>query len=164
MDIKEIEEKYKELYPDTLRLYGPYTRKQDNRKHVVVYTNDHKRTSKQYAKVLLEIKEQRQLRRDETVDHIDGDFLNDSLDNLQLISRAENAALSAPRRKEIKSNCVWCGNELMLKRHNLANINNHNKAGPFCGRSCAGKYGAAVQNGRMEGDYENYLKVEYNPT
>jgi hypothetical protein len=29
---------------------------------------------------------------EETVDHIDGDFTNDDIDNLQLLSREENAS------------------------------------------------------------------------
>lgn len=45
----------------------------------------------QVSKLLLETTLGRVLEDHETVDHIDGDSLNDSIDNLQLLSRAENA-------------------------------------------------------------------------
>ncbi len=62
-----------------------------------------KRTTIQYAKYLMSIKLGRILRREEQVDHIDGDKTNDSIDNLQLLSeqahRAKTAVEAADRAK-----------------------------------------------------------------
>ena len=41
---------------------------------------------------MLEIKMERRLDVDETVDHIDGDPTNDTIDNLQMLSRSENSS------------------------------------------------------------------------
>ena len=70
------------LYGPTVRVYGPYERKSDGRFFIHLKCAEG-RTSKLYAKFLLEIKTGRILHRSETVDHIDGDPLNDNIDNLQ---------------------------------------------------------------------------------
>lgn len=49
------------------------------------------RKSTQYARLLLECKLGRVLSRNETVDHIDGDCMNNAATNLQLLSRSDNA-------------------------------------------------------------------------
>lgn len=74
-----------------MKVYGPYLAK-DNRKRVVILHDDGTRTTKSYPRVLLEAVLGRELLPDETVDHIDGDCTNDSLENLRILSRAENAA------------------------------------------------------------------------
>lgn len=49
-------------------------------------------TTRQYAKLLMEQKADRPLSRSETVDHEDNDKSNDDPNNLQILSRAKNAA------------------------------------------------------------------------
>ena len=78
------------LYPEYQRVYGPYHRNSDNRMMVVFQGQDSK-TTRQYAKVILEIKLGRRLVGDETVDHIDDDFTNDDPSNLQVLTLEENA-------------------------------------------------------------------------
>lgn len=51
---------------------------------------DGKWTSKQTSKLKLESFLQRRLSKDETVDHIDSDYTNDDISNLQLLSRKDN--------------------------------------------------------------------------
>ena len=76
------------LYKEFHTLYGPYVRK-DGRKIVVLY-DGHRRSARQLAKVLLEVKLGRRLLSGEEVDHKDGDFTNDSPQNLQLLSVTAN--------------------------------------------------------------------------
>ncbi len=126
-----------------MKIYGPYTRK-DNRKHVVVIYDDGSRKTISYPKFLLEQKIGRTLLPHETCDHIDGDFTNNNLDNLQVLSRSENSVKAMVLKKAeqayfvcpecsttfYKNMCEVRGNQLK-KKH----------AGPFCSRSCAGRYG-----------------------
>ena len=79
-----------------MKVQGPYTRK-DGRQ-VVCFYEDGVRKQMSYPKYLLEQKLGRPLRPGETCDHIDNDFTNNSLDNLQVLSRADNTRKAAALR------------------------------------------------------------------
>jgi hypothetical protein len=83
-----------------MKIYGPYLRK-DGRKHVVIVHPDGRKQTKSYPRLLLEQKLGRELTKEETVDHKDDDFTNDSLDNLQILSLANNAKKSAIGNKHV---------------------------------------------------------------
>lgn len=68
-----------------------YTDKKNNRTIIKLQRGD-KKYSTLYARYLLAVKLGRYLTKDETVDHIDNNPLNDSVDNLQVLTREENAA------------------------------------------------------------------------
>lgn len=74
-----------------MKISKPYTRP-DGRKHVIITRDDGTKTTRSYPRYLLEEKLGRPLLDDETVDHIDGDFTNDSPENLRSLSRSENSA------------------------------------------------------------------------
>lgn len=57
----------------------------------------------QIARVLLEAKLGRVLDKKETVDHIDGNSLNNSLDNLQMLSLSDNAKKGSTEEVKIKN-------------------------------------------------------------
>ena len=133
-----------------MKIYGPYTRK-DGRKHVILYDPEtQKRTTVSYPKYLMEQHLGRKLGPDETVDHKDDDFTNDSLDNLQILTRVENIKKAARLRPAeiLDFKCSICNINFTLDaptyRHNQVN---NNRAGPFCSRSCAGKYSTSIQYG-----------------
>ena len=105
---------------------------------------DNSQTTKQYARVLLELKLGRILTDSETVDHIDMDFTNDSVENLQVLTRELNASKSAIKRKEQTVECVWCGTEFNLTKDQV-NKRAKGLAGPFCSKTCTGHYGQQVQ-------------------
>lgn len=125
-----------------MRVYGPYTRK-DGRKHVILYENG-VRTTMSYPKYLMEQYLGRNLQPWETVDHIDEDFTNDSLDNLQILSVQANIDKSRNARGVCKEYitfiCIGCGQEGTQEARNVRHNRKLGKAGPFCSRSCAGKY------------------------
>ena len=87
----------KNLYPNTKEIYGPYLRK-DNRL-MLVLVGFGKSSSLSYPKALEEIKRNKRLDEDETVDHIDGNPLNNDPENRRIISRADNAKLGPVNRK-----------------------------------------------------------------
>ena len=126
-----------------MRIYGPYLRK-DNRKHICILHDDGRRQTKSYPRYLKEIILGRELEPHETVDHINNDFADDSPGNLQILTRSENAKKEFTRphrkRKLLTFECPVCGmlatRPLDQVKHNLKS----NKNGPFCGRSCAGRF------------------------
>jgi len=141
------------------KIYGPYTRK-DGRRILVLSKEDGSRTTKSYPRQLMESKLGRELSDDETVDHVDRNLLNEDEDNLQILSVVENSEKSALRRKDVHSNCVFCGTFFKLSVTQVRN-RSRKKAGPFCSRSCAGTYGASVQNNKVDRLPENNIVVEY---
>ena len=149
---------FKKLYDKQYRVYGPYRRKQDKRKIVIVYAGV-TRIGKQYAKVKLEIKLGRILSKAEEVDHIDGNFRNDKFSNLQLLDKITNAKKDVLRRKDIKVKCAWCDSKFVIRRSQRNQ--NKNIAGPFCGKSCSGKYGAYIQNGGNKKKRNKVKKTTY---
>jgi len=70
------------------KVYGPYTR-EDGRKHVIHYDGKTRRTQS-YPRYLMEQHLGRELLPNETVDHINEDFTDDRIENLQLLSLVDN--------------------------------------------------------------------------
>lgn len=120
-----------------MKVYGPYTNYQD-RKFVIIRTNGKNKTT-QYARYLLEQHLGRSLSSSETVDHIDGNFRNDSLDNLQILSRADNIRKSIKPKEMITFTCPVCKKETTKEARNIRANRKQGKAGPYCGKSCSGK-------------------------
>jgi len=122
-----------------MKVYGLYTRK-DGRQHVILY-KDGVRTTVSYPKYLLEQKLGRSLLPTETCDHIDNDHTNNCLDNLQVLTRSDNARkqMSLQPAEVGTFTCPVC-NSSFTKQMNYIRANlKQNKSGPYCSRSCAGK-------------------------
>ena len=127
------------------KVFGPYSRG-DGRKIVIVIENDGKRRTVSYPKWILELQLGRKLDPDkETVDHIDSNFDNNDLDNLQIIDRATHSSQDTRRVKLINLECAWCNKKFERSPRLLRDKSKNNKAGPFCSRSCAGKYSRQLQ-------------------
>ena len=124
-----------------MRVYGPYSRKQDKRKHVIIIYDDGTRQTLSYPRYLMEQHLGRKLTSEETIDHINEDCTDDRIENLQLLTREENASKSAivHPAKIYMFICPECG----IETSKLLSVVNHNraqgKAGPFCSKRCAGK-------------------------
>ena len=149
---------------ENYKVLGPYKRKTDNRWFVVLKDKNGAKTTKTYANYLYELKLGRKLIGDESIHHIDGDQDNNNIENLELVLRSEHTKLHAKRLVTKKFICPWCSKEFELNRTKLSNaITNRKrgKAGPFCSRSCAGKYGAAVQNGKISKLKVSLINQEY---
>jgi hypothetical protein len=98
----------------------------------------------------------RKLAEDATVDHIDKNPLNNSIDNLQVLSRSNHASLDCKRRRPVIVQCSMCGKKFEATRSQL----HKDKTGFFCSKQCSGKYGAEVQNGRMK-KVKKEFTIEY---
>ena len=131
-----------------MKIYGPYTRK-DGRKHIVKYKNG-KRTTQSYPRYLMEQHLGRPLLDTEEVDHTDEDYTNDDINNLQLLTKIENVRkniIHTDKKPEIfEGICPICSTPFTKEmRHVKDNQIKRGKAGPFCSRSCAGKYSTSRQ-------------------
>ena len=127
-------------------VYGPYKRK-DGRMHVIAIFPDGTRKTTSYPKYLMEIYLGRYLGEDEEIDHIDRDFTNNSIKNLQVVSRSEHAKLDAIRTVPQAFQCPLCNKEFELSGRRLYDAKRHReqgKAGPFCSKSCAGSYNKSM--------------------
>lgn len=101
------------------------------------------------ARLKLEIKIKRRLTDNEDADHKDGDHTNDAYSNLQVLTKQQNAAKAARRRRAKPVACSNCGERFIPSRHQTGCGEPGvvpRKAGPFCSKSCTGKYGASVRN------------------
>lgn len=160
-----FEEDVKALYGRRVRIYGPYIRNSDNRR-IVVLKHRGKLVTKLYAKVKLEIKLDRILSSEETVDHKDGNHRNDKFSNLQLLSLAENARKDATKVRIFEIECAWCGTAFKPSilqrsgRNDKDAVKVYQAAGPFCSKSCTGKYTRHVQLGGTRFK-RNKVKYEY---
>lgn len=133
-------------YGDNFKVFGPYVRNSDSRKIVIVIERNGKRRTISYPKWLMELQVGHKLDPDKfTVDHIDGDINNNSLDNLQLLERSEHSRKDTRRVKLVKFRCAWCDKEFERSPRLIRDNSKKGKAGIFCSRQCAGKYSRQLQ-------------------
>lgn len=132
------------------KLFGPYTRKDNGRKQLAIIKEDGSHSSISYPKWLMEQFLGRKLEDWETVDHIDRDFTNDSLDNLRVINKKEHISDDVKRVKKIKFNCVFCGMPGERSPKDWDNNIKKGKSGPFCSKSCVGKYKRLLQLNKIQ--------------
>lgn len=134
------------------KIYGPYLRKSDGRQMITIKKEDGKITSKSYPRFLVE--KNILLKEEETVHHKDGNPLNNEISNLEILNRKEHASKDSKKLKEKVFECPICFKVFSLSGSRLRNFfyncKKRKKAGPFCSRECAGKYGAFLQNGYIQ--------------
>ena len=83
----------------------------------------------------------RELLPEETVDHIDDDFTNDDLSNLQLLTLVENIKKQHERspRKIYEFICPCCEKPSQKYLNEVTSNWKKGKSGPYCRKSCAGQ-------------------------
>lgn len=129
-----------------MRIYGPYRHPRTKRQIVIVIHNNGKRETISYPKFLMELYLGRKLHKDkETVDHIDTDIDNNTLENFRLLPRAEHSAEDTRRVDPVKLECSWCSKEFYRLPRLIRDKARQGKRGQFCSRICAGKYGRNLQ-------------------
>lgn len=136
------------IYEEVEKIYGPYKSKKDNRLRIVLTFKDGSTKLLSYPKYLMELHLNRYLTKDETVDHIDGDPLNNDINNLRILSRKEHCTNDVIRNKDVTVKCAYCGKEFTIpgnKIHNRNRIDRY-QSGYFCSKKCSGKYGSELQN------------------
>lgn len=98
------------------KVYGPYTRK-DRRQIVILKTpgNTEDRVTVSYPKYLVECALDRYLDSFETIDHIDGNFLNNDLKNLRIVNKSEHCRSHVLIRIGVSHTCPVCGKSYVIK-------------------------------------------------
>lgn len=133
------------IYP-TAYVTGPKFSKSKERYYVNIWCTETKTClSMLYSRFLMQEYLQRELSSDECVDHKDENPLNDTLDNLQVLTRGQNTTKSQTKYIDIiQVQCILCDDwfEMTPKQQRQWTGNSKRQAGPFCSRSCCAKFGA----------------------
>lgn len=115
----------------------------DGRKTLTLYNSHKDRSSTQYARYLMAVHLGRFLNDDEHIDHIDNDKTNDSLDNLQILSLADNN-MKAHKKPNEHFICPICNKSFERTRTQLNKMQkwrDRKREEITCSRSCGAKFG-----------------------
>lgn len=129
---------------DEYRLYVCFHKKEGRwyANLIPIDSTKRRRTTMSYARYLMSVKLGRILESWEHVDHIDNDKTNDSIENLQLLTLAENNIKYAKFHgiRYVKLRCPNCGKIFSRERRNtfLQKPSNNYAA---CSRRCSGQFG-----------------------
>lgn len=135
------------------KIHGPYVAK-DGRMRVIVVEGASK-TTISYPRYLYEQLTGNEIPSGYDIHHKDKNPLNNDLSNLEVIEKKKHSsAHSLKYKEEIEVRCTFCGETFMLTpKQQSDRYRNRNKRkrgeGYFCSKSCSGKFGAEIQNGRM---------------
>lgn len=119
------------------KVYGPYSDSTKTRRIVQLFFNDGTSKTMSNARWLMTQKLGRWLTKEETVDHDDGNPLNDDLSNLKIMSLADNIRKSAKPAGVYKFNCPVCKKFVEKPLRDVKHNRKNGKAGPFCGKHCS---------------------------
>lgn len=147
------------VYED-YKIYGPYNSLKDGRQRIVAISGKTRKTIS-YPKYLIEKFLNRYLSDEETVHHIDGNFLNNDLTNLVVLDRKEHSRLDSFKRAGLNATCSFCGKEFSIDGNKLrfrTKNGDISTSGLFCGKSCTGKYGKYIQLGGAP--YVKNIKID----
>ena len=90
-------------------------------------------TSMSYAKYLYTSHYMVEVAKCDHVDHINGDKMDDRIENLQVISGTYNRQKDHKRKEMVMLTCPVCGSEFLFDKRNLSSHPN-----PCCSRRCGG--------------------------
>lgn len=82
----------------------------------------------------------RKLESWECVHHRDGNRANNALGNLEVISRGDHAREHARSEELVVFACPECGGQGTKPARVVRSNRKQGKAGPFCSKSCSGKW------------------------
>lgn len=86
------------------------------------------------------------------IHHKDGNRLNDSIENLEMLSHGRHAVLTQSKRtleSQITKICEHCKNTFIIKRGRL---NDRTRASRFCSLSCYHKHGKSEEHRKRIGE------------
>jgi hypothetical protein len=124
---------------ENYKVYGPYLSKKENRRVMVLISDEGKRTSISYARYLYSLDIGELVDSKYEVDHIDNNSLNDVLDNFQLLTKAENIKKDHKAKDMVTLICPVCG-KYFERRVGLTHLINSRKSKgqTTCSRKCGG--------------------------
>ena len=129
-------------YPyENYYIYITYHKKENRRYACLIRIDNGERMTISYARYLMSIKLRRFLYDSEEVDHIDGDSMHDSIDNLQLLSKSEHHIKTSKSKRFLygKIVCPVCKKVFIRLASKMKSIKNDTSL-EFCSKSCASKF------------------------
>lgn len=108
------------------------TNKEPRRVAVMKYDNGEIH-SMSYAKYLYTSEYKCDVAKGDEVDHINGDKMDDRIENLQVISKKQNNSKKKIHKTFIELKCPVCNNVFIFPKRNLSSHPN-----PCCSRKCGG--------------------------
>ena len=143
-------------------VYGPYTSKETGRKIVIIKYDDGRSRTVSYPKYLLEQHLGKELPIEATVDHIDRDFNNNSIDNLRVMDRSDHSCADTRRVKLVRFNCSLCAKPFERSPRLVRDKAKKGRRGIFCSKQCAGRYARKLQLGQIEKfPVQQHIESEY---
>lgn len=103
------------------------------RKLVILYNNSKDRKTISFARYLMSVHLGYIVDKNFEVDHINNNKECDELENLQLLTKADNIRKSSKPTKYIERICEICGKNFMFENRNIKFHPN-----PTCSRKCGG--------------------------
>jgi hypothetical protein len=79
------------------------------------------------------------------VHHKDEVKSNYASENLEMIESGEHARHHFQKEKFIEIECLLCGTTVFKNRHHEESNRRMGRTGPFCSRSCAGRWSQQIQ-------------------
>lgn len=128
---ENISEFYKEKGFDVVYIA---TNKEPRRVATLRNNTTKKMTSMSYAKYLYTSYYKVDIEEGNEIDHINGDKLDDRIENLQVISGVYNRQKDHNRKEMVICICPVCNEEFLFPKGNLSSHPN-----PCCSRTCGGK-------------------------
>lgn len=132
----------------------------ENRRNIVLYNSPMSRTTVSYARYLMSVNLGRYLTELEHVDHIDEDKTNDVLENLQILTPAQNTAKNNIARSKFTKflvlRCPVCHNIFTRKRGNTQAVMSKQHLVSSCSRKCAREF----QNLKIDVELRELLSSE----
>lgn len=130
-------------YPYTTKWLSGYTViNRENRKHVLLISEDGSRSSTSYARYLMSVYLGRFLNEDEYVDHIDDDKTNDVIENLQILTFLENSRKEANRRGRLMAEikCPVCGSIFTRRKGLTQALESLKGKVTCCSKACSSSF------------------------
>ena len=126
---QEISEYYKKKGYDVVYI----NTNKEPRRVATLRKSDGTMTSMSYAKYLYTSHYETDIPKGDEVDHINGDKMDDRIENLQVISAGYNRRKDKQTKVMVACICPVCGKEFLIEKRNLPFHPN-----PCCSRRCGG--------------------------
>lgn len=121
-----------DYYKNKVRLAYVVENKEPRRVCIMVYYDGTKH-SMSYAKYLYTSYYKCDVPKGEQIDHINGDRMDDRIENLQKVSKEYNLLKDRKGKTMIELTCPVCGKQFLFYSRNLSTHPN-----PCCSRKCGG--------------------------
>lgn len=121
--------------------FGYLVINKEPRRNVILFNSDKDRSTVSYARYLMAVDMGEYISPDLVVDHINGDKLDDRIENYQLLTNQENVAKGARQNNSTEQLvdliCGTCGCEFTKPRNQTHLV--VEKQSTYCSRHCSGK-------------------------